>query len=251
MNNIQINKLSMSFGNMFALEKVSLNIDTNGIHAIIGPNGAGKSTLLKLISGQLIPSSGSIYLDSKEITNLPIYTRAKLGISCTYQHTNLFDDMTTIENIKIALQQQYDIGHKIIQNKLNKLLILDQTIQILRKFNLYDYMCQNTNTLSYGHQKILEIAISFATKPLVLLLDEPTSGISLTNTKEMINLIKQISKTTRVILVEHDMDVIFNLADTITVLNHGKIIGQGTPSEIQKNPTIQSYYLGHYDNIIT
>tara|TARA_B100002003_G_C13997711_1_gene481784 strand:+ start:176 stop:916 length:741 start_codon:yes stop_codon:yes gene_type:complete len=245
MTSIRTHELCKHFGGLVAINHINLDINSGDRHAIIGPNGAGKTTLLRAINGELSTTKGAVFLGNQEITDLPIHSRAKLGLGCTFQRNNLFSNLTTIENICIAIQHRLGIASHLFREHSNFTAIMSESHQILDKFGLDIVKFQIAENLSYGQQRVLDIAIALAMKPQVLLLDEPTAGMSVLETRNMIELIGNLPDTMTLVLVEHDMDVVFKLANCITVLHNGQIISKGTPPEIRKNPKVQSYYLGN------
>tara|TARA_B100001123_G_scaffold305907_1_gene341758 strand:+ start:5691 stop:6434 length:744 start_codon:yes stop_codon:yes gene_type:complete len=244
MTSISICELSVHFGGLAAINKISLEIKSGDRHAIIGPNGAGKTTLLKAINGQLSDTKGAVFLGRQEITNLPIQSRTKLGIGCTFQHNNLFSELTVIENIYIALQNRLGIANHLFRKQPISNSMISESHRLLDTFGLSMVKSQVTDTLSYGQQRVLDLAIAIAMKPKALLLDEPTAGMSVLETTNMIRIIEKLPDAVTLILVEHDMNVVFEIAKHITVLHNGKIIGQGTPSKIRNNSVVQEHYLG-------
>ena len=245
MTSIRTCELSVHFGGLAAINKISLEIESGDRHAIIGPNGAGKTTLLKAINGQLSDTKGAIFLGKQEITNLPIQSRTKLGVGCTFQRNNLFSDLTVIENIYIALQNRLGIANHLFRKQSILTSMVAESHRLLDTFGLSMVKSRVTDTLSYGQQRVLDLAIAIAMKPKALLLDEPTAGMSVLETTNMIQIIEKLPDTVTLVLVEHDMNVVFELAKHITVLHNGKIIGQGTPAEIRNNSIVQEYYLGN------
>ena len=240
MTNIRICELSVNFGGLAAINKMSLEIESGDRHAIIGPNGAGKTTLLKSINGQLSDIKGTVFLGKQEIQS-----RTKLGLGCTFQHNNLFSDLTVIENIYIALQNRLGIANHLSPKQSILTSMVSESHQLLDTFGLSMVKSQVTDTLSYGQQRVLDLAIAIAMNPKALLLDEPTAGMSVLETTNMIQIIEKLPDTVTLVLVEHDMNVVFEIAKHITVLHNGKIIGQGTPAEIRNNSIVREYYLGN------
>ena len=245
MTSIRTHQLCKSFGGLAAINDIDLYIQSGERHAIIGPNGSGKTTLLRTINGELESTKGSVFLGSEEITNLPIHSRAKLGLGCTFQHNNSFSNMTTIENISIAIQHRLGIASNLFHNHYTLTEIMSESQHLLYKVGLDMVEDKIVDNLSYGQQRVLDVAISLAMKPKVLLLDEPTAGMSILETTNMLKLIGQLQDTMTLVLVEHDMDVVFKLATRITVLHNGKIISKGTPYEIRKDSKVLDYYLGN------
>jgi branched-chain amino acid transport system ATP-binding protein len=236
--------LTKEFGSLRAVDTVSLEVNEGEIRAIIGPNGAGKSTFLDLVTNRTRPTSGKVYFKEKEITNFPPYKIVKLGMGKCFQVSKLFPELTVFENIQIALinkkgkvYNMYSSGQNILQ---------DEAIQIIRSIGLDKIADEQAGYLSYGDQRRLEIGITLALQPILLLLDEPTAGISRSEGHEVMQLVKDLAlkNSLTIVFIEHDMDIVFNYADFISVLHQGRLIATGTPSEIKNNRLVQSVYLG-------
>ena len=210
--------------------------------SIIGPNGAGKTTFFNLLSGHLRPTEGQVFFNGQEITQLPSHQRSKLGIGRSFQLTNVFPNLTAFENIRVAAQSRkktYDLWnswktYKDLYEKAERIL---ERIGLLKKRDIF------ANTLAYGEQRYLEIGIALATDPILLLLDEPTSGMSPEESRQTANFIKEMSKDLNIILVEHDMEVVMNISDRVTCMDNGSIVACDPPNEIRKNPKVQQCYL--------
>lgn len=235
--------LTKNFGGLTAVQDVNFAVEEGDLQSIIGPNGAGKSTLFKLITGELEPSKGQIFFLNHDITRLPQTAISHLGIAVAYQITNIFPMLTVFENVRVAAQSRkttfnlwsYAISHKEFN---------ERTLHILEQINLLDFKDEIAANLSHGHQKRLEIGISLATRPKLLLLDEPTAGLSPTETRQTIELIKKIAQNLTIILVEHKMKVVMEVSEKITVLHYGRLLAQGTPDEIRNNEEVRRVYLG-------
>ena len=244
MSQLKVTNLSKHFGAVVAVNQVDLAVESGERHAIIGPNGAGKSTLFNLIAGELPPTSGHVYLDNRDVTYLPLYDRANLGLGHTFQRNNLFMGLTVFENARLAVQHQQRINHHWFKPITSFAEVHDATDAILERVALLPQKESLVNSLAYGQQRALEIALALATKPKVLLLDEPTAGMSPAETVEMTQLIQNLPRSLTIMIVEHDMDVIFSLADRITVLHYGQVIRSGTPNQVRHDPKVQEIYLG-------
>jgi ABC-type branched-subunit amino acid transport system ATPase component len=237
MTHLRVECLSKSFGGIAALVGVTLEVQPGERRAIIGPNGAGKSTLFNLIAGELPPSSGKIYLGERDVTALPVYKRANLGLGHTFQRNNLFMGLTAFENVRLAVQHHQRIARHFFRASealLDQVGLLEQQNQVVK-------------TLAYGQQRALEVALALASNPQVVLLDEPTAGMSPAETGEMARLIENLPRSLTMLIVEHDMDVVFSLAERITVLHYGQVISEGTPAEVRASPIVQEVYLGIND----
>lgn len=235
--------LTKSFGGLTAVDDVNFQVDKGELSAIIGPNGAGKTTLFNMIAGNLSPTRGEIWFKQENITNLPAHLVSQKSIARSYQIINIFPNLTVFENIRIAAQSRrgtYDFW-KDVKNldEINK-----KVTRILETLRLGDRQETLACNLPYGEQRHLEIGIALATEPELLLMDEPTAGLTPEETIGIMELIRAISKGLTIILVAHDMDVVMKVSDRITVLHQGKILAEGKPEEIQKNEEVQRVYLG-------
>ena len=244
MSHLEVVDLSKAFGGLLAVNKVSLAVEPGERHAIIGPNGAGKSTLFNVITGELTPTSGRVTFDGRDITGLPVYKRANLGLGHTFQRNNLFMGLTVFENVRLATQHRQRINRHWFKAVESFSQVQEEAEAILGQVGLLPQMKRLVSELAYGQQRALEIALALATKPEVLLLDEPTAGMSPGETVEMVELIGKLPRSLTMMIVEHDMDDIFSLADRITVLHYGQIIGSGAPDEVRADPKVQEIYLG-------
>jgi branched-chain amino acid transport system ATP-binding protein len=236
--------LSKDFGSLRAVNNVSLDIKDGEMRAIIGPNGAGKTTLLDLITNRTRPTSGKVYFKDKDITYLPPYNIVKLGLGKCFQISKLFSNLTVFENIQIAciskadkVYNMYAPGGDFLHTEAN---------QIIDSIGLTDMANTAAGYLSYGDQRRLEIGITLALRPTLLLLDEPTAGVSPAEGDEVMKLIKRLAteRALTIIFIEHDMNVVFNYAEEITVMHRGAIIASGTPDAIKNNELVQNTYLG-------
>lgn len=243
---LRIEKLAKNFDGFQAISEAHLQVPQGEIMAVIGPNGAGKSTLFNLITGHLSADSGTITFKGKPITNLPPHKICRLGVARSFQLINIFPRLTVFENIQAAVLAQQGKAHKMFTSA--NTLKTDQCWEILKEFELAQFAEMTCDNLSYGDQKVLEIAISFACKPELLLLDEPTAGMSPEETQRIVALMKRLSQNhgVTILLTEHDMDLVFDVAQKIMVLHQGRTIAQGLPQEIRQNKSVQDAYLGEY-----
>ena len=241
---LQVENLVRRFGGIVATDHVSLDVAKGELHAIIGPNGAGKTTLISQLTGQLLPHSGTIRLAGKDITHVPAYRRSALGLARSFQITSLLPDFTAADNVALAAQA-HD-GHSFrFWGNARKVSHLRQTAQAaLDRVGLADRADVVVSRLSHGEQRELELAVALATKPQVLLLDEPMAGLGITESARMVRLLQELRREVIIVLVEHDMDAVFALADRITVLVYGRVIASGPPSEIRGNEEVKRAYLG-------
>jgi len=241
---LRTERLTKAFGGLLAVNNVDIAIPKGELRAIIGPNGAGKTTFLSMVMGMLKPTAGKIYFKDKDITGLPPHKVFRLGISTTFQITSIFPDLSVYENVWVAAQSRCKgrmnplIHHRRLKEAESKVE------QILKQLNLNHVADELAGSLSHGDQRVLEICIALATSPELLLLDEPTSGMSPKEAGEMAKLIKSIRKEVNIILVEHNMDVVMEVADKITVFDKGMILAEGSPKDISSNKRVQEVYLG-------
>jgi branched-chain amino acid transport system ATP-binding protein len=240
---LKTNSLTKSFGGLTAVDDVSFTVQEGDLQSIIGPNGAGKSTFFKLISGELKPTSGQIMFDGKDITGLPQTTVSHLGIAVAYQITNIFPMLSVFENVRVAAQSR-KTTFNFWTRAMSHGEIQDRTFHILKQIGLAGEKDEIAANLSHGDQKRLEIGIALATRPKLLLLDEPTAGLAPAETRQTIELIKKIAQDLTIILVEHKMKVIMEVSDKITVLHYGKLLAQGGPDDIRENEEVRRVYLG-------
>jgi branched-chain amino acid transport system ATP-binding protein len=242
-NALETEDLSKYFGGLSAASGVSLRIAQGERRAIIGPNGAGKTTLFHLISGFLPPSSGRISLFGRDVTTLKIHQRAALGISRTFQVTNLFQKLTVFENILLGVQATKSSRFCFWRPVRGFRETLGETERLLKDWNLWEKKDVPLKNLSYGEQRQMEVILALATKPRLLLLDEPTAGLSAAETALMVSIIKSLPREITLILIEHDMDVAFEIAQKISVLYFGSILAEGSLDEIKGNPKVREVYL--------
>jgi branched-chain amino acid transport system ATP-binding protein len=229
--------LSRNFGGLRAVDSVDFTLIPGEIRAVIGPNGAGKTTFVSLVSGRLPPSSGTIAFDGADITGLPAYTRVRLGIAYTFQITSVFANLTAYDNVALPVQRTLTDGRSKGAFHAGVMAALERT-------GLADRAGAQAGALSYGHQRLLEVAMGLALKPRLLILDEPTQGLADSEIDNFVGLVREIAASATVLLIEHNMPVVMQLADRITVFNAGKILAEGTPEAIRENTEVQNAYLG-------
>jgi len=236
--------LSKNFDGLAAVDQVNLKVRKGERRGIIGPNGAGKTTLFNLLGGNLKPTGGKILFFGNDITHVPTHRRAHLGISRTFQITNLFPKLTVIENLVLAAlalgKTKFDMLRPITKFKH----LYNKADEILAKVGMLEERNEVIKNLSYGEQRQTEVVMALLGEPCLLLLDEPTAGLAPAESSEMVSMLKALDKTMTVIIIEHHMDVAFELSDMITVLNLGKVLADGTKEEIQSNDSVQQIYLG-------
>ena len=236
--------IARHFAGFKAVNDVTIEIPAGGVRTIIGPNGAGKTTFFNLLSGLLPPTHGRIWFEDRDITDLPAHERARMGVARSFQITNIFGKLSVEENVRLAVQAVYDGKANFFVSSAQMAGIPAKTAAILHDVGLYDVRGARAENLSHGDQRRLEIGLVLAVDPKVLLLDEPLAGMSPAETHETVALIQRIVRDRTVILVEHDIDVVMAISDTITVMQTGGILAVGTPAEIRANDQVQRAYLG-------
>ena len=245
---LQVRKLTKHFGGLSAVADVSLEIVPGQLHAIIGPNGAGKSTLINLLSGELRASSGQILFHGRDIGQLAPEQRSRLGIGRSFQKTNIFPSFTALENCRLAAQSRQPRPLAWMRDALNDRSVMAEAKAALAAVGLSERAGDLAFTLSHGEQRQLEIAMCLATDPQLLLLDEPLAGMGAEESLRMIELIKKLAATHAVLLVEHDMDAVFQLAQVLTVMVDGRLLASGPPEQIRADREVQAAYLGESEN---
>lgn len=243
---LQTKGLSRHFDGLKAVESVDFRLAAGEVRAIIGPNGAGKSTFVGLVSGRIRASSGSVRFLGQDISRLAAHERVRLGIAYTFQITNIFASMTVLENICVAAQSRLR-PHLLNwpgQGGADDARITRQATHAATVLGLAGHLDAVAGTLAYGHQRLLEVAMGVALEPKLLILDEPTQGLSDAEIANFKTLIRSINQTATILLIEHNMDVVMSVADRITVLDRGEILAEGSPSEIAANAAVQTAYLG-------
>ena len=236
--------LEKRFGGITAAHDVSLAIEKGARHALIGPNGAGKTTVINLLTGVLKPTAGSILLGGKDITALPPHERVRLGMTRTFQINQLFLELTPLETIGLAVSERLGAGSDWWRLVGSNQAVTGEIVEILERFRLADVMHARTAILPYGKQRLLEIALAFACRPLVLLLDEPAAGVPEPERQELLATIAALPEEVTVLLIEHDMDLVFSFADRISVLVNGGLLVDGAPEEVARDPRVKAVYLG-------
>ena len=224
---LAVRNLKKSFGGVNATDDVSIEVERGELHAIIGPNGAGKTTLIAQLSGDLAPDSGKVLLDGKDITTVPTHRRSHFGMARSFQITSVFMNMSVIDNVSLAVQSHDGTS-----------------MDILEKVGLADRAGTIASAMSHGERRQLELAMALATKPRFLLLDEPMAGMGVEESAAMVGILKGLKGDKTILLVEHDMDAVFALADRISVLVYGRVIATGKPADIRRNKAVRDAYLG-------
>jgi len=244
---LQVRQLSKSFGGLAAVDDVSLDVEVGELHAVIGPNGAGKTTLINVLSGDLSPSAGSILFRGIEMANLAPERRSRLGVGRSYQKVNIFSGFNVLENCRLAAQSREPRPFNWLRDAMSYDRVLENARRALSAVGLVNRAAVTAATLSHSEQRQLEIAMSLATDPQLLLLDEPLAGIGSEESLKMVQLIGELTANHAILLVEHDMDAVFRLAQVLTVMVNGKILASGAPEAIRANREVQSAYLGGAD----
>ena len=242
---LKVAALTKRFGGLAAVNDVSLQVAKGTLHAVIGPNGAGKSTLIHLLSGDLSPTSGSVELNGRDITQLAPDQRSRAGIGRSYQKTNIFPAFSVLENCRLAAQSRDPHAFNLFRSAVSYIPITQAAHEALDAVGLQHRAHISAGFLSHGEQRQLEIAMSLATKPQVLLLDEPLAGMGAQESTKMVTLLQKLIKNHAVLLVEHDMDAVFALADVLTVMVNGRVLESGTPEQIRNSAQVQRAYLGN------
>jgi branched-chain amino acid transport system ATP-binding protein len=241
---LETSGLTKQFGGIIAANDVSLRIEKGARHALIGPNGAGKTTLINLLTGVLRPTSGRIMLEGHDITSLEAHKRVQLGIARTFQINQLFADLTPLETIGLAVSERMELGRQWWRLVGSKGIVIEESVDILQRFELADVMDERTGTLPYGKQRLLEIALAIACRPRVLLLDEPAAGVPEAERRDILDAVAALPADVTVLLIEHDMDIVFSFADRISVLVNGELFVEGTPEDVARDPRVKAVYLG-------
>jgi branched-chain amino acid transport system ATP-binding protein len=241
---LEISDLEKQFGGIKAVDKVNLTVKENQIHAIIGPNGAGKTTLISQVSGELRPDGGKIRFCGEDVTHLRSDQRACRGLARSFQITSVMLPMTLLENVTMAVQSRKGHSFRFWRPVLSDTELIHEAMQALRTVGLDSRADRVANEVSHGEHRQLEIAMAIAMEPTLLLLDEPMAGMGPEESAALVAILQKIKKKKTILLVEHDMDAVFSLADQISVLVYGRIIATGSKEEIRANPEVQSAYLG-------
>jgi branched-chain amino acid transport system ATP-binding protein len=244
---LQVRRVLKLFGGLAAVDQVSIDVNVGELHAVIGPNGAGKTTLVNLLSGDLSASSGSIRFGGKEVAHLPPERRSRLGIGRSYQKVNIFPAFSALENCRLGAQSRDPHPFNWLRDAASYELIMTKARGALLDVGLANRANDLALTLSHGEQRQLEIAMSLATEPKLLLLDEPLGGLGIEESLKMIELISKLAKTHAILLVEHDMDAVFQLARVLTVMTNGKVLASGKPDDVRTNADVRKAYLGDFD----
>jgi branched-chain amino acid transport system ATP-binding protein len=242
---LAVEELSRHFGGLKAVDRVSLDLLPGELHAVIGPNGAGKSTLINLLSGDLQPSGGAIRFAGHDASGLPAWRMAQLGIGRSYQRTNIFRELSILENVRLAAQARHADRRSLWRRADGARPLVERAREALDEAGLSGAdAARPAAELSHGEQRQLEIAMTLATGPRLLLLDEPLAGMGAEETERMVALLRRLVRDRAILLVEHDMDVVFAVADRLTVMVDGRVLARGTPDQIRASAAVREAYLG-------
>ncbi|MGF6310384.1 branched-chain amino acid transport system ATP-binding protein [Bradyrhizobium sp. i1.8.4] len=241
---LRVDNLVRRFGGITATDNLSMEVVPGELHAIIGPNGAGKTTLISQLTGQVMPNSGTIRFAGRDVTSLPSYKRSRLGLARSFQITSLLKDFSAIDNVALAAQAHDGHSFRFWGNARKEKHLRDTARAALERVGLGKRADVVVSQLSHGEQRELELAVALATKPQLLLLDEPMAGLGVTESARMVALLKELRKEVTIVLVEHDMEAVFALADRITVLVYGRVIACDVPDAIRRHDEVKRAYLG-------
>jgi len=248
---LRVENLVRRFGGILATDNLSLDVLPGELHAIIGPNGAGKTTLISQLTGQLMPNSGAVHFAGRDVTRLPSYQRSRLGLARSFQITSLLPNFTAADNVALAAQAHDGHSFRFWGNARKERHLRDAAQAALTRVGLAQRGDVPVSELSHGEQRELELAVALATKPQLLLLDEPMAGLGVTESARMVALLKELRKEVTIVLVEHDMEAVFALADRITVLVYGRVIASGEPDAIRSNEEVRRAYLGEQHVVVS
>ena len=241
---LQVEDLTKRFGGVVASDRISLALDRGELHAIIGPNGAGKTTLIGQLTGEIVPDAGSVRFDGHDITALPVYRRSAIGLARSFQITSLFLDFTALDNVALAVQAHAGHSFRFWRNARGDAALREPARAVLTDAGLGTRADVLAADLSHGERRQLEIAMALATRPRMLLLDEPMAGMGPEESVRLIEILRKLKGGVTILLIEHDMDAVFALADRISVLVYGRIIASGDPAAIRADPVVRQAYLG-------
>lgn len=244
---LEIRNLRKAFGALVATNDVNISVRPGELHALIGPNGAGKTTLISQISGELIPDSGQILLDGRDVTRVPAYKRAEVGLARSFQISQLYNDLSVEDNVAMAVQARSSKRFNLFSDARKDASLRKPAREALERVGLGAYADLQVSELAHGQKRQLELAIALSLNASVLLLDEPMAGLGAEESLLMRDILMGLKGQYAILLVEHDMDIVFSLADRVTVLVYGKPVFTGTPEEVRQNPTVRDAYLGEED----
>jgi branched-chain amino acid transport system ATP-binding protein len=244
MEALKVEGLKKTFGGVYAVRDISFNVSDGEHLAIIGPNGAGKTTLFNLLTGQLLPNAGRVYFFGREITDMAEHHRVHLGIARSFQLTSLFPNLTVLDNTLLALQGTRSSRFQMFRSASTYQYLYGKARELLDSMDLWEKKDDMIHSISYGEQRKLEISLSLASEPKLLLLDEPSTGLTTVESADLIKMIRNWGAYITVIVIAHDMDLVFGVANRIIVLHYGEIIAEGTPEEISADARVKEIYMG-------
>jgi branched-chain amino acid transport system ATP-binding protein len=244
---LRIEGLTKRFGGVVASDDVILDVLVGELHAIIGPNGAGKTTLIGQLAGEIAPNSGNIHFDGRDVTALPVPNRSMLGLARSFQITSLFRDFTALDNVALAVQAHTGHSFRFWRNARSERELREPARAALARVGLERRADTVVASMSHGEQRQLELAMALAAKPRLLLLDEPMAGLGAEESARMVETLRELKRELTILLIEHDMEAVFALADRISVLVYGRVIASGAPAEIRANPEVRQAYLGEQE----
>jgi len=245
---LKVEGLTKRFGGVVAADAIALDVPPGEFHAIIGPNGAGKTTLIGLLAGEISPQDGTIRFDGNDISALPVHTRSLLGIARSFQITSLFGGFTALDNVALAVQAHSGHSFQFWESARRDDTLRKPALETLARVGLEGRSGVQIGKLSHGEQRQLEIAMALATKPRLLLLDEPMAGMGPDESARMVDMLRKLKGSVTILLIEHDMEAVFALADRITVLVYGRVIASGDPLTVRNDPTVREAYLGEQES---
>lgn len=241
---LQTQGLIKKFGGFVVTDDVNLSIEQGARHALIGPNGAGKTTLINLLTGFLAPTAGTVLLEGQDVTSMAQHERCRKGLVRTFQINQLFADMTVLESVTMAVCERMGLGTRWWRPVGSFSVAVDEAADILRRLHLLEDAYEITRNLAYGRQRLIEIALALALQPKVLLLDEPAAGVPTSESQELFETIAQLPRDVTILLIEHDMNLVFRFAERISVLVSGAVLLEDTPEVIAHHPRVKEVYLG-------
>jgi branched-chain amino acid transport system ATP-binding protein len=241
---LEVKNLHKDFSGLKVLFGIDLRLEEGDRHAVIGPNGAGKSTLFNLITGKYVPTRGRVLFDGQDITGFPPHRVARLGLARSFQITNIFRTMTVFQNVRNAVLSRKGIRYQVFSRLSGLTWVNDEVDSILSQIGLLDRRNVPAGELAHGQQRALEIGLTLAMDPKLILLDEPTAGMSSSESRDTVSLIERVTRGRTLVIVEHDMDVVFRIANRITVIYYGKVLASGPPEEIRNDQRVKDAYLG-------